>query len=197
MLATTEKGDVVLDPFFGTGTTGAVAKRLGREWIGCERDGGYREAALERIQMALPLDESALPTMQSRKDAPRVAFGALVEGGLHRARHEPCSTRRAASPRRCAPMARWSRARRPARSTMSAKCFRARPAATAGASGILSMKARVKPLDALRQLYLLAIEDRFRPFVIASAAKQSRAFPAAALDRFGPLALAMTNARAE
>ncbi|MFM6828904.1 MAG: DNA-methyltransferase, partial [Novosphingobium sp.] len=52
MLATTNKGDVVLDPFFGTGTTGAVAKRLGREWIGCEREGDYREAALERIEMA-------------------------------------------------------------------------------------------------------------------------------------------------
>src|SRR6188474_1406862 len=74
MLATTNKGDVVLDPFFGTGTTGAVAKRLGREWIGCEREGGYRKAALERIEMALPLDESALQTMQSRKDAPKVAF---------------------------------------------------------------------------------------------------------------------------
>src|ERR1700741_4443066 len=60
MLATTNKGDVVLDPFFGTGTTGAVAKRLGRHWIGCEREEGYREAALERIEMALPLDESAL-----------------------------------------------------------------------------------------------------------------------------------------
>lgn len=82
MLATTEKGDVVLDPFFGTGTTGAVAKRLGREWIGCERDDTYRAAALERIEAALPLDESALTTMQSRKDAPRVAFGALVEAGM-------------------------------------------------------------------------------------------------------------------
>ena len=81
MLATTNKGDVVLDPFFGTGTTGAVAKRLGREWIGCEREGLYRDAALERIEMALPLDESALTTMQSPKSAPKVAFGTLVETG--------------------------------------------------------------------------------------------------------------------
>ena len=49
LLATTEKGDVVLDPFFGTGTTGAVAKRLGREWIGCEREDFYREVAIKRI----------------------------------------------------------------------------------------------------------------------------------------------------
>ncbi|MDG2004091.1 MAG: DNA methyltransferase, partial [Novosphingobium sp.] len=81
MLATTNKGDVVLDPFFGTGTTGAVAKRLGREWIGCEREDIYRDIALERIEMALPLDESALATMQSGRSAPKVAFGTLVETG--------------------------------------------------------------------------------------------------------------------
>ncbi len=81
MLATTNKGDVVLDPFFGTGTTGAVAKRLGREWIGCERESQYRDAALERIEMALPLDESAIATMQSAKSTVKVAFGTLVETG--------------------------------------------------------------------------------------------------------------------
>jgi modification methylase len=81
MLATTNPGDVVLDPFFGTGTTGAVARRLGREWIGCERESIYREAALERIEAALPLDESALTTMQSPRSAPKVAFGTLVETG--------------------------------------------------------------------------------------------------------------------
>jgi modification methylase len=82
MLATTNKGDVVLDPFFGTGTTGTVAKRLGRQWIGCEREADYREAAMERIEMALPLDESALRTMQSPRSAPKVAFGTLVETGM-------------------------------------------------------------------------------------------------------------------
>lgn len=79
LLATTRKGDVVLDPFFGTGTTGAVAKRLGREWIGCEKDQTYCDIALERIEAALPLDESALKTMQSPRAAPRVSFGTLVE----------------------------------------------------------------------------------------------------------------------
>ena len=81
MLATTHKGDVVLDPFFGTGTTGAVAKRLGRAWIGCERESLYRDAALERIEMALPLDESAIATMQTAKTTVKVAFGTLVETG--------------------------------------------------------------------------------------------------------------------
>ncbi len=73
---------MVLDPFFGTGTTGAVAKRLGRRWIGIEREAGYCAAAIERIEAALPLDESALRTMQAPKGAPRVAFGVLVENGL-------------------------------------------------------------------------------------------------------------------
>ncbi len=81
LLASTKKGDVVLDPFFGTGTTGAVAKRLGRRFIGIEREGVYVEAAQERIAAALPLDESALKTMQAPKAAPRVAFGQLVENG--------------------------------------------------------------------------------------------------------------------
>lgn len=81
LLACTNPGDVVLDPFFGTGTTGAVAKRLGREWIGCERDATYIDVAEERIAAALPLDESGLRTMQSPKSQPRVAFGTLVETG--------------------------------------------------------------------------------------------------------------------
>ncbi|MBR0553859.1 site-specific DNA-methyltransferase [Stakelama marina] len=82
MLAASKPGDVILDPFFGTGTTGAVAKRLGRRWIGIEREGNYIEAAQERIDAALPLDESQLKTMQANtKKPPRVAFGQLVENG--------------------------------------------------------------------------------------------------------------------
>ncbi|MCC2977247.1 site-specific DNA-methyltransferase [Sphingomonas sp. PL-96] len=82
LLAATHPGDVVLDPFFGTGTTGAVAKRLGRRWIGIEREGVYIDAATQRIAEALPLDESSLRTMQAPKGAPRVAFGTLVENGM-------------------------------------------------------------------------------------------------------------------
>ena len=82
LLATTKPGDIVLDPFFGTGTTGAVAKRLGRHWIGIEREARYVALARERIASALPLDESAMLVMQSRKGAPRVPFGILVEHGL-------------------------------------------------------------------------------------------------------------------
>ncbi|MDB5701102.1 MAG: site-specific DNA-methyltransferase [Sphingomonadales bacterium] len=81
LLAATNPGDIVLDPFFGTGTTGAVARRLKRHWIGIERDATYCDVARERIEAALPLDESAITTMQSPKSQPRVAFGTLVETG--------------------------------------------------------------------------------------------------------------------
>src|SRR3546814_14459005 len=67
---------------FGTGTTGAVAKRLGRHYIGIEREDDYIAAAMERIEMALPLDESAVKTMMAPKAATRVAFGPLVECGM-------------------------------------------------------------------------------------------------------------------
>ncbi|ATE65978.1 site-specific DNA-methyltransferase [Rhizorhabdus dicambivorans] len=82
MLACTEPGDLVLDPFFGTGTTGAVARRLGRRWIGIEREDKYIKVATQRIQATLPLDESAMMSIPEKKAAPRVAFGLLVESGL-------------------------------------------------------------------------------------------------------------------
>jgi modification methylase len=82
LLACTKPGDIVLDPFFGTGTTGAVARRLGRRWIGIERERAYVKVARQRIDSTLPLDESAMATMADKRSAPRVAFGLLVEGGL-------------------------------------------------------------------------------------------------------------------
>nr|WP_281399810.1 site-specific DNA-methyltransferase [Sphingomonas rhizophila] len=82
LLACTKPGDVVLDPFFGTGTTGAVARRLGRKWIGIERERAYVKVATARIEATLPLDESAMTVMADKRSAPRVAFGLLVESGL-------------------------------------------------------------------------------------------------------------------
>ncbi|MFL6725658.1 MAG: site-specific DNA-methyltransferase [Sphingomicrobium sp.] len=82
LLACTKPGDVVLDPFFGTGTTGAVARRLGRRWIGIEREPCYVKVARERIDSTLPLDESAMQTVLDKREQPRVAFGVLVESGL-------------------------------------------------------------------------------------------------------------------
>jgi modification methylase len=82
LLACTKPGDVVLDPFFGTGTTGAVARRLGRKWIGIEREPAYVKVARERIASTLPLDESAMETVPDKRGQPRVAFGLLVESGM-------------------------------------------------------------------------------------------------------------------
>ena len=82
LLACTKPGDVVLDPFFGTGTTGAVSRRLGRRWIGIEREPFYVKVANERINSTLPLDESAMQTVPDKREQPRVAFGVLVESGL-------------------------------------------------------------------------------------------------------------------
>ena len=81
LLACTNKGDVVLDPFFGTGTTGAVARRLGRQWIGIERETRYIRVARERIDSTLELDESAMKVMASRATQPKLPFGTLVESG--------------------------------------------------------------------------------------------------------------------
>nr|PZN88254.1 MAG: modification methylase [Pseudomonadota bacterium] len=82
LVATTNPGDVVLDPFFGTGTTGAVAKRLGRHWIGIERDPEYAKAAKERIDKVRPVPTSALEMARSKRSEPRVPFGALIELGI-------------------------------------------------------------------------------------------------------------------
>jgi modification methylase len=82
LLACTKPGDVVLDPFFGSGTTGAVARRLRRRWIGIEREPAYVEVARRRIGSTLPLDESAMRVVADKRSAPRVAFGLLVESGI-------------------------------------------------------------------------------------------------------------------
>lgn len=82
MIACTNPGDVVLDPFFGTGTTGAVAKRLGRKWIGIERDPGYAKNAEARIKRVseLPLDD--IKPMPTKRTEPRVPFGTIIELGI-------------------------------------------------------------------------------------------------------------------
>lgn len=81
ILSSTKQGDVVLDPFFGTGTTGAVAKLLGRKWIGIERDEGYIKYASERIENINPHARD-LTSTPSKRSAPRVPFGSLIENGL-------------------------------------------------------------------------------------------------------------------
>jgi modification methylase len=157
MLATTNKGDVVLDPFFGTGTTGAVAKRLGREWIGCERESAYREVALERIEMALELDESALKTMQAGRSAPKVAFGTLVETGWIAPGATVTDRKR-----------RWKAKVRADGSLLADKhsgsihklgaTLQDAPSCNGWTFWHIEHEGEMKPLDAIRQLYLLATE---------------------------------------
>ncbi len=84
ILSTTKPGDVVLDPFFGTGTTGAVAKMLGRNYIGCEREDSYIKVAEKRLKDVRPLSEEDLQVTQSKRAEPRVPFGSLVERGMLR-----------------------------------------------------------------------------------------------------------------
>src|SRR6266508_1431536 len=80
IIASSNPGDVVLDPFFGTGTTGSVAKKLGRNWIGIERDKKYIKVAQKRINAVEQADEEAI-NVEKRKQI-RIPFGALLENGL-------------------------------------------------------------------------------------------------------------------
>ena len=84
LVGTTNPGDVVLDPFFGTGTTGAVAKMLGRSFIGIEREAEYRDVAERRLSKVRKLDAAALEVSASKRAEPRVPFGQLVERGMLR-----------------------------------------------------------------------------------------------------------------
>jgi modification methylase len=82
ILAASRPDDLVLDPFCGTGTTGAVAKHLGRRFIGIERDPRYAKAALRRIEAVEPLEAPTLAPFMTAREAPRVPFSALLERGL-------------------------------------------------------------------------------------------------------------------
>ncbi|MEM6974190.1 MAG: site-specific DNA-methyltransferase [Pseudomonadota bacterium] len=82
ILGTTNPGDVILDPFFGTGTTGAVAKRLGRHFVGIERESRYAAVARARVAGTDAHDPSAIKLATAKRAAPRIPFGNLIERGL-------------------------------------------------------------------------------------------------------------------
>jgi modification methylase len=81
-MASSKPGDIVLDPFFGSGTTGAVAKRLGRNFVGIEREQDYIDAAQARIAAVEPLASAELTVLTGKRAEPRVAFNTLVESGM-------------------------------------------------------------------------------------------------------------------
>jgi modification methylase len=85
ILSSTKPGDVVLDPFFGTGTTGAAARRLGRHYIGVEQDATYAARAQARCQAVEPLPSPSIAPFMTAREAPRVPFNALLERGLMKA----------------------------------------------------------------------------------------------------------------
>ncbi len=84
LLSTTNPGDVVLDPFFGSGSTGAAAKRMGRRFIGIEREQIYADFAMDRIDDVTPFEEPSLSITRPKRSEPRVPFGTLVERHLVR-----------------------------------------------------------------------------------------------------------------
>ncbi len=82
IMASSKVGDVVLDPFFGTGTTGAVAKRLGRNFIGIEKDKAYVAGAQKRISEVTPIKDDGALEYSCKRKQPRIPFGTVVERGL-------------------------------------------------------------------------------------------------------------------
>ncbi|QQG35433.1 MAG: site-specific DNA-methyltransferase [Micavibrio aeruginosavorus] len=83
IMSCTQPGDLVLDPFFGTGTTGAVAKKLGRDYIGLEREDNYIKVAEQRLKSITRLgDDEILHAAASKREEPRIPFGSLIESGL-------------------------------------------------------------------------------------------------------------------
>jgi modification methylase len=82
LIASSHPGDVVLDPFFGTGTTGVAAKRLGRHFIGIERERAYVQGAQRRLAQTERLDDELIRVSAGKRAEPRIPFGALIERGL-------------------------------------------------------------------------------------------------------------------
>lgn len=82
ILSSTKPGDIVLDPFSGSGTTAAAAKRLGRRWIGIERETRYIDAALTRLEAVEPIRDVSLLQAPAKRTEPRVPFGSVIERGM-------------------------------------------------------------------------------------------------------------------
>ncbi len=82
LLATSNKNDLILDPFLGSGTTATVAKKLGRNYFGIEKEKNYFKAAKQRLKNTNPIDDDYLDTLKNNRSKPRIPFGSLVELGI-------------------------------------------------------------------------------------------------------------------
>jgi len=82
IVAATNVGDTVLDPFFGSGTTGAVCKKLGRNFLGIEQNKTYASIAEKRIEAACRIPDDEMLNIEQKRDQPRIPFGWLLERGL-------------------------------------------------------------------------------------------------------------------
>tara|TARA_A100001035_G_scaffold207676_1_gene167621 strand:+ start:483 stop:1553 length:1071 start_codon:yes stop_codon:yes gene_type:complete len=82
LLATSNKNDLILDPFLGSGTTASVAKKLGRNYFGIEKEKNYFKAAEQRLKSTKPIEDDLLDTLRNNRSKPRIPFGSLVELGI-------------------------------------------------------------------------------------------------------------------
>jgi site-specific DNA-methyltransferase (adenine-specific)/modification methylase len=82
LLASTNKGDFVFDPFLGTGTTAVVAKKMGRNYFGIEKEKKYFKTAIQRLQKTVKIEDHYLDTIKNNKSKPRIPFGSLIELGI-------------------------------------------------------------------------------------------------------------------
>ena len=78
LLASSNKGDIILDPFLGSGTTATVAKKLRRNYYGIEKETKYFRAAEERLKKTKPIEDDFLDTLKNNRSKPRIPFGSLV-----------------------------------------------------------------------------------------------------------------------
>ncbi|MBA3527417.1 MAG: site-specific DNA-methyltransferase [Sphingomonas sp.] len=155
LLACTKPGDVVLDPFFGTGTTGAVARRLRRHWVGIEREKAYVKVARRRIASTLPLDESAMTGMPDKRSAPRIPFGLLVESGIIAPGTELTDARRRWSARVCSDGSVASGDQIGSIHKVGAALQRT-PSCNGWTFWHVEQDGQIQPLDSVRQRYLSA-----------------------------------------
>ncbi len=151
LLASTKPGDVILDPFLGSGTTAAVAKKMGRHFIGIERDETYAEVARERIAAAQPPEDETDFNIQSKRTEPRVPFGTLVERGLIEPGQKLFDTRKRFFARVRADGTLISEGRRGSIHKIGAE-IQGAPACNGWTFWHYEKEGRTQPLDHLRQV---------------------------------------------